>query len=125
MLIFLSAGTDRCDVETSILRSLGLHFGTLGDHFGIILQSLGLLGCPLGAFGAVGSNFESIPGKSLPHFGVPFGTQNLKSRRESQNAVSRKQYRKNVLPEPARKSPMCDPYSKYHMFGEVEQHPFR
>jgi hypothetical protein len=54
MRFFLNAGTDRCAVEASILKSLGLHFGTLGEHFGIILQFLGLPWGPLGAFSATG-----------------------------------------------------------------------
>ena len=49
MLSFLSAGTYRCAVKTSILRSLGLHLGTLGDHLGLILRPLSLLRDLLGA----------------------------------------------------------------------------
>ena len=63
MLNFLSAGTDRCDVKTSILRSLGLHFGTLWEHFGIIWQLLGLPWGPLGAFWRRGRILTHFPTK--------------------------------------------------------------
>ena len=91
MLLCLSPGTDRCDVETSILRSLGLHFDTLGEHFGLILQLLGLPWGPLGAF-------WRFPHESLPRFGYLFGTGNLKSREKAKKTVSRKQCRTNVIP---------------------------
>ena len=83
---FLSAGTDRCDVKTSILKSLGLHFGTLGDHFGVILHHLATPGPPLGSLGsflATGSFLRHFPHERVGHFGYPFGTQKLKRREKA------------------------------------------
>ena len=71
-----------------------------------------------------GSNFDSRA-KTLPLFGDPLGTPNLK---KSQNTTKKRcpesSAEKNMLLEVARIGPMCDPYSKYHMFREVKECPF-
>ena len=59
----------------------------------------------------------------------PFGAsfwhpKSQKSHETSKKTVSRKQCRKNVLPEVDRIGPMCDPYRKYHMFREVKKCQF-
>ena len=124
MLSFLSAGTYRCAVKTSILRSLGLHFGTLGDHFGIILESLGLLWGPLGAFGRQGRFWWIFPSKVSSILEPFWHPKSQMSHKITKQTVSRKRCRKNVLPEVARNGPMCDPYCKYHRFREVKECPF-
>ena len=58
-------------------------------------------------------------------FGVPFWhPKSQKSHESTKKTVSRKQCRKNVLPEVDRIGLMCDPYNKYHMFREVKECPF-
>ena len=80
-------GTIRCVVHTSILRSLGLHFGTLGEHFGIIWQLLGLPWGPLGAFWRRGQILRHFPTKLSSHWRTLFGTPNLKSRKQTEKEL--------------------------------------
>ena len=74
-----------------------------------------------------GDGIDFLPfsgGKSHP-FGVPFWhpkSKNVATNTKKQCPESGAE--KRVLPEVARIGPMCDPYSKYHMFREAEQSPF-
>ena len=101
MLNFLSAGTDRCDVETTIVRSLGLHFGTLWEHFGIIWHLLGFPWGPLGAFWRMGSNFDTFPPRKATSFWVPFWHPKSKKSRK----ITKKQCPKSSVEKVCSLSP--------------------
>ena len=79
------------DSSCSVLRSLGLHFGTLEDHFGIILEPLGFLWDSSGAFWRWGrisirSREEVYPILS----GHLFANQNIERRNKSKkNSVQK------------------------------------
>ena len=82
--------------------------------FGIFLERFG-----------DGIDFRPFSGGKAHPFGVPFWhPKSQKSHESTKKTVSRKQCRKNVLPEVDRIGLMCDPYGKYHMFREVKECPF-
>ena len=70
------------------------------------------------------SIFDHFPGESGIHLGTllaPKITKNLKTHKKQ---CPESGAEKTVLPELTRIGPMCDPYSKYHMFGEVKECQF-
>ena len=116
MLLFLGAGTDRCDVKTSISRSLGLHLGVLGEHFGIIWQLLGLSWGPLGAFWRRGRILTHFPPKVEVIWGTLLAPKISKVAKKLKETVPQKQCGKNAFPEFSRNGQKWDPYCKYNMF---------
>ena len=124
MLLCLSASTHRCDVETSILRSLDLHFGTLWGPLASCGSSWASLGPPwelsgdkVDFRGIFPSEYSSI----LETFLAPESSKVVKKLKKT---VSRKQCRKSVIPELARNGKKWILYCNYHMKREVGHHPF-
>ncbi len=73
---------------------------------------------------SLGSIWVVSGGKSHP-FGIPFWyPKSQKVAKNTKKQCPESGAEKRVLPEVAHIGPMCDPYSKYHMFGEVEESPF-
>jgi len=105
--------------------------GTKIINLGSLLVTFGDFWAPFWGFGTSwerfgdGIDFRPFSGGIYHPFGVPFWhPKSQKVAKNTKKQCPESGAEKRVLPELARIGPMCDPYSKYHMFGEVEESPF-
>ncbi len=101
-----------------------IKLGSLGDHFDSILPPLGVLWDLLGAIWPRNLILRGFRGKVSPHLESHLASKISKSRAKTKTQCPESGAEKRVLLEVARIGPMCDPYSKYNMFGEVKECPF-
>ena len=106
-------------------RDFGVALGDILGPLGTLLSSGGRLWAPLGAFWDMGPILTHFREKCSPILEAILAHKISKVSTNLKKWVSRKQCRKSVLPELARNGKKWILYCNYHMFWEVEHHPFR
>ena len=100
------SGAVRCVHFTSILESLGCHFGGLGLYFSNFGSSGAGLWTPLGALGRWGQILKRFREKSYHHLDVILAPQISQVVNKHEKTVSGQQSRKSAITEHLRNSEM-------------------